>query len=446
MRNCRHRELWALVLTIVVAVGLIGPGPVAAQAPSPPRTTIQFWWRLDSAEIPFVEDVISRFHKEHPTIDVKMQYFAKWPEYLQKMQIALAGGTAPDLAFMKEVYIYDLSWKGATTDLTEFVRRSKIVNRDMIAPQYFDLFTFKGEQIAIPFNGPIMALFYNKDLFREAGLDPNRPPTTWTELRDHARALTKPEKNQWGFAVYEYGTREINLIWFLTFFWEAGGRFWKSDYSGINLDSPAGVEALDFLVTMIRRDKSTLPPEVPREGLIESNRIGMWMQGNWALHNYVKYAPKLNYGTAPLPKHKDYGQYIASDGLMIPKTTKRENKEAAWKLIEFLLRPDVNVSFNIKDGFLPVTREALGKPPFTTDPRWKTFVSTLEVARPLPTAQGFAEMAETKINPSLQAAMFGKKPVKEALEEATRAANEFWASKGGSRESVRVLELFKYQP
>ena len=55
-------------------------------------------------------------------------------------------------------------------------------------------------------------------------------------------------------------------------------------------------------------------------------------------------------------------------------------------------------------------------------------------------------MAETKINPSLQAAMFGKKTVQEALAEATKAANDYWTSSGGSRERLRVLPQFKYQP
>lgn len=442
-RHCFSSRLSSPLILMLVVLGLAclsDPG----QALAGEKTKIEFWWRLDSAEIPFVEKILAQFHKENTDIEVKMQYFAKWPEYLQKMQIALAGGTVPDLAFMKEVYVYDLSWKGGTVDLSEFVKRSRLVNRKTIAPAYFDLFTFKGEQIAIPFNGPIMALFYNKDLFKEAGLDPNKPPTTWQELREYAKILTKPEKKQWGFAVYEYGTREINLIWFLTFFWEAGGNFWKSDYSGINLNSSAGVEALQFLVDLIKHEKTVLPPEVPREGLIESNKIGMWMQGNWVMHNYEKYAPNLNYGVTLLPKHKDYGQYIASDGLMIPRGAK--NREAAWRLIEFLLRPEVNVSFNIKDGFLPVSRDALGRSPFTTDPRWKIFASSLEIARPFPIAQGFAEMAETKINPHLQAAMFGKKGVKEALDDAVKEANAFWVSKGGSKEQVRVLPHFKYQP
>lgn len=431
---------WSLAILVALVTSLALPGPALAGE----KTKIEFWWRLDSPEIPFVEKILAQFHKENPDIEAKMQYFAKWPEYLQKMQIALAGGTVPDLAFMKETYLYDLSWKGATTNLAPFAKGSKVVNREMIASAYYDLYTFKGEQIAIPFNGPIMALFYNKDLFKEAGLDPNKPPTNWKELRDYARILTKPDKKQWGYAVYEYGTREINLLWFLTFFWQAGGHFWKPDYSGIDLNSLAGVEALQYLVDLIRNDKTVLPPEVPREGLIESNKIGMWMQGNWAMHNYEKYAPNLNYGVVLLPKNKDWGQYIASDGLMIPTAAK--NKEAAWRLIEFLARPDINVSFNIKDGFLPVSRDALNKPPFTTDPRWKTFVSALDLARPMPTAQGGAEMAETKINPHLQAAMFGKKGVREALDDAVKDANAFWASRGGSKEQVRVLPHFKYQP
>ena len=315
----------AFLCILSLSISLVSVGQTYAQQ----RTTIQFWWRLDSAEIPFVEKIISQFHQENPNIEVKMQYFAKWPEYIQKLQIAIAGGTPPDLAHMKEPHIYDLAWKGATINVTEFVKNSKVVNRNNITPAYFDIYSFKGEQLAIPFNGPIMGLFYNKDLFREAGLDPNKPPTNWKELRDYAKKLTKPEKNQWGFAVFEYGTREINLLWFLTFFWEAGGHFWKDDYSGIRLDSPAGKEALEFLVDLIRKDKTCSPPEIPREGLIESNKVGMWMQGNWAMHNYEKYAPNLNYGVTLLPKNKEYGQYIASDGMMIPKGSK--NKEAGME-------------------------------------------------------------------------------------------------------------------
>jgi len=432
--------LWvALCLCLIVGMDAFAGGTQEQE-----KTQVDFWWRLDSAEIPFVEDALSVFHQDHPNITVKMQYFARWPEYLQKFQIALASQTVPNLAFMKETYVYDLSPKGATSDLSKFVHKSDVVNRDEIHQAYFDLYAFKGEQIAIPFNGPIMGIFYNRDLFKKAGLDPEKPPQDWNALREYAKRMRIPAEDQWGFAVYEYGTREINLIWFLTFFWEAGGKFWKDDYSGIDLNTAAGKEALQFLVDMIRSDKTVLPPEVPREGLIESSKIAMWMQGNWAMHNYEKYAPNLNYGTAMLPKHKDYGQYIASDGLMIPKAA--NNKEDAWKVIEFFLRPDINVSFNIRSGFLPVTRDALISPPFSTDPRWVTFVKTLPVARPLPTAEGFAEMAETRINPSLQAAIFQEKTVAQALADAENAANAYWSSIGGSKAKVRVLESYERQP
>jgi len=290
----------------------------------------------------------------------------------------------------------------------------------------------------MPLNGPILGTFYNKDLFAQAGLPVDTPAETWDDLREYAKKLTVPEKDQWGFAVYEYGTREFNLTWMMTFIWAAGGKFWKDDYTGVAIDSPEAVEALQFLVDLIYQDKTLLPPGVPKEGLVESNKIGIWVQGNWGMKFYAKAAPDLNYGTALVPRYRTHGQYVSSDGLLIPEPAK--NKDLGWKLIEFLLRPDVNTELNLRDSFLPVHKDAWTQPPLSTDPRWFAFVEGIKIGRPLPNSEYFAELVESYITPEFQAAFHKKKSPAEALSDAARKANEFWKTKGGNKDMVRILE------
>ncbi len=338
------------VRTVVLAVSMLWVLVFFSQVSV--SESLEMWWYSPSATIPYFDEIFDQFEAEEPGIKVDRQYFATWPEAFQKLQIGIAAGKTPDMIRLKESYAYPIATAGGLTDLSDYLSKSEVVNLESVPESLRKLYTVGGKVYGMPLNGPILGLFYNKDLFAAAGLPVDAGPQNWSDLRDYAEKLRVPEKDQWGFAVYEYGTREFNLTWFITFIWEAGGKFWKDDYTGVALDSPEAVEALQFLVDLIYQDKTLLPPGVPKEGLVESNKIGMWIQGNWGMKFYANAAPDLNYGTALLPKHRTHGQYVSSDGLLIPEPAK--NKDLGWRLIEFLLRPDVNAQLNLRDSFLPV--------------------------------------------------------------------------------------------
>ena len=420
-----HTTIW-----ILSSVMLLLPLNVAHAQQS---ITLEFWSQTDLAVVPVVDQLIAKFEKANPGIKVNAQHFGKWTEIWPKILTAVATKTVPDVVRIKEVHTFELADKGALTRLDEFAKRDGGPKRGDILPVLWDAATYKGGLYGYPQFAYVMVLFYNTEAFRKAGLDPEKPPVTWADMKAYAKKLSNPRENTWGYAPLEYGTREMNLAWFLAHVWQAGGRLWNNDYTRVTINSPEAIRALELLVDMIK-DKSMLPPDVPRTGLIESGKIGMWGTGGWAFPTFAKYAPNLRYRTALQPKDKQHANLIGLDVMSIMKDSR--NQDAAWKFVSYMNNEENNVALAAQYGHLPVWQRALSQPPFSTDRNWKVLVDALEHYPGVKQrCSQWDELAE-KITPHLQDAYFLRKSPKEALDAAAIDANKFWQSIGGNASKV----------
>ncbi len=427
--NRGHAVAGAVLLGAVILGILLPPGLARAQQ----AVTLDFWAQTDSAVVPFVDQMVARFERENPGIKVNTQHFGKWTELWPKILTAVATKTVPDVVRVKEIYVFELADRGALTRLDEFARRDGSPKRGEIVPALWDAATYKGGLYGYPQFAYVMVFFYNTDAFKRAGLDPEKPPVTWEDMKATAKKLSNPSENVWGYTPYEYGTREMVFAWWLAHLWQAGGEVWNKDYSKIAINSPEGVRALEYLVDMIKA-KSMLPPDTPRTGLVESGKIGMWQTGGWSFPAYAKYAPNLKYRTALQPKDKQHANLIGLDVLAIMKESRKQ--EAAWKFLSFMNSEENNVELAAQYGHLPVWKRAFSKPPFSTDPNWKVLVDALQnYPRVKPRSSQWEELSQ-KITPHLQDAYFLRKSPKEALDAAAQDATRFWQSIGGNASKV----------
>ena len=290
------------------------------------------------------------FRRRHPEIEIVSStgLQIQGPAAESNFLLAMAGGTAPDVFYVNFRKLHTYIEQDFLQPLDEFVDQDpEILER--IHPQIREVITVDGHTYCIPWFQCAMALYYRKDLFREAGIDPKKPPTNWDEFYDYAQKLTLPEKGQWGFAF-----PALHGSWLLTdFIWQAGGEVIEKGKDGkyrAVFNSDAGAKALEFY-RKLTRDPWTRGGKTYR-GVAEvtndlwqdvsRGKVAMWFIYS---EDLVTMRTDLNpslVGIAPLPAGPDgihaneinAGMWGMSTQIKDPRV-----RRAAWEYIRFMTGP-----------------------------------------------------------------------------------------------------------
>jgi multiple sugar transport system substrate-binding protein len=289
-------------------------------------------------------------------------------------------------------------------------------------PAVMDGITIDGHPWVFPILRTVNTSLYNKDLFAAEGLDPEHPPTTWQELDVAAHKLTKDtdgdgNPDQWGLG-YLFGGDTLNLT-FWPFLWQAGGEVLTPDGKDIAFDGPEGLEALKFLVRLYKDGciPSSFFADVPAQEF-PSGRLGYFMGvGPLEIRQLRRDAPKLNFGVAPILKHKRRLSYGSIGGFGVFAATKHPQETVLW--LKFLTRPDNMRKFCSTTGFLP-TRHSVGAL-YANDPLLHALENEAPYCRP-DVKSVYARQIMMALGPEIQQAALGKKSPEQAIKDAGAAA------------------------
>jgi multiple sugar transport system substrate-binding protein len=378
------------------------------------KTTISWWqfWTDPSAR-PVIEELVATFEAENPDIAVNLVDLT-WSEGHQKIVVAFATGTTPDVLELGSDWVAEFSHKGLLLDMTAEAERQ----RDMLLK--WEPVTHQGRTYGFPWLLGTRVLFYNKDLLYRAEFDPEKPPETWADWLTEAQAIDRLGSDVHGFAANAYEHHRLYKK-FLPFLWSNGGRLLSADGDSCLLASAQGIGALEFYVALC----ST--------GLIETQReldlaflrgkIGFSISGDWLLDQLRRDPDSPRFGVALLPKPEG-GQSISFAGgeyLVIPK--KSMHAQEAQLFINFLLRPENNLKLCRAIGFVPAHKAAAQNPYFLDDPYRTVFFEQLASARPTPVHPAWVEMEE-EIERAVEAAMYGALLPDSALRRAAAEIDE----------------------
>ncbi len=244
---------------------------------------------------------------------------------------------------------------------------------------------------AMPMEATMLSLVYNRDWFREAGLDPDDPPSNWDELTDYVDRLTVDDDgdcrfDRFGFYLPVFTASGPLNIWMVlqwsTFLWQAGGDIIDEGQTEALYAQPAGVRALnywkDLYVSMQRPAFS-----MPHDAMFVSGRVAMIMDGPWDLPRLHEAAP-FEWAIAPLPAGPE-GQvtYLAGEQLAIFRQSRHPDE--AWTFIKWILQPEIQAFFSAESGYLPVRRSSLNLPAYQAhlEQDWalRAFIDQLPIAR-----------------------------------------------------------------
>ncbi|AIS52013.1 carbohydrate ABC transporter substrate-binding protein, CUT1 family [Thermoanaerobacter kivui] len=280
-------------------------------------------WSSSPAEKKIVDDQIAKFKEKYPNIDVQIETIVG--DYMQKLQTELASNTAPDIFYLDSMPAPQLMSSGVLEPLDDYIKKYNVDVNDF-EPALLSAFQWEGKTYGLPKDFNTLALFYNKDMFKAAGI--NEPPKTWEELRDVAKKLTKDGVK--GLVL------SADLARFDAFINQNGGSVYQDGKVTLNL--PENAQALDFYVGLITKDKVADTPQNMGEGwngdAFAAKKAAMAIEGGWMIPFLKEKAPDLNYGIAELPAGKQKSTMAFTVAYVMNKNSK--HKDEAFKLIEFL--------------------------------------------------------------------------------------------------------------
>jgi multiple sugar transport system substrate-binding protein len=364
-------------------------GEISLLAPEYSDNT-EGWWR----------DVIGRFEKANPGAKVKLQ-MVSWTDINQKITTLVSTNQAPDVLNL------DAYANFAGDDLL-------LPADDVLSPKtqddFIDKFAengkFDGTQYGIPFVGSVRGLFYNKDIFKKAGIQ--SPPKTWDELRADAKKISAKGETGYGMPL---GPEEAQAE-FSLFMWGNGGDWVDGDKWTIT--RPENVEALEFLNQLANQDKVTQPnPGTTNRTdlwkVFGAGKIGMVMGSNFYPVLLKAQNPKLNYGVAPVPVNGSNPPVTlgVEDYLMAFKSTKHTPVVKAF--LDFVFQQDNYGKFIDKEGFLPVTK-SVSDAVAAKDSTQKVFIKAVDDARFYPTTNPTWAAIAPQVKQNLGSAVQGKDP------------------------------------
>ncbi|MCC6443297.1 MAG: extracellular solute-binding protein [Armatimonadetes bacterium] len=321
------------------------------------RVKLVVWGIQSSEESKGLDAAVAEFERRNPDIDVEMFSMGAGGMNPQKLMTSIAGNVPPDVVNQDRFTIGDWAVRDAFLPLDRFLKRDRqSIRAGDFYPACWNETIYRGRVYAIPWSTDDRALYWNKTLFKNAGLDPERPPRTWDELLTVARKLTAYDAQR-NFKTIGF-IPNFGNSWLYLYSWQNGGEFMSRDGRTCTLNNPRSAQALKWMVSVYdslegaeKIGAFSLTFQANEMDPFLTDKVAMKIDGNWFLNNIARYGPHLDFGVAPAPVPADrfhgrppfQGQpkFITWSGgfsYVIPRGAR--HVEEAWRFIQWMVSVD----------------------------------------------------------------------------------------------------------
>ncbi|MEK3723974.1 ABC transporter substrate-binding protein [Paenibacillus sp. FSL H8-0034] len=427
----------AVLLTSSVALSACGgstpvkneavpdPGKPAEKPSEKPaaKQEVSFLYALAGANGEVVQGLAKKFNESQDKYTVKPT-FVPPDQRMEKIFTQIAAGSPPDLFTAGPPDIAALRGSKGLMSIDELTKdKAKKIKADQFYESLRPVIMKDEKMWGVPLSAGVAALYYNEDLFKQAGL--TKAPETWEEVIEYAKKLTDPSKNQWGLLLPTKEVLFTNNQW-SAFLWQNGGDYFTPDMKQATFNSPKGVEALQLWVDLVQKHK-VAPLQQMDENLITqtfaTGKVGMFI-GFPLWITQSKEFPFVT-KTAQLPKREKAATYLGGWYLTVP--SEAQNKDGAYEFIQFLLQPENSAAWNIGMGSLPTQPATLQTKEYqefvAKTPLVEPFSKSLNEAIAPPPTENYSKVGTT-ISKAIVKALYGKATPQQALDEAAQEANK----------------------
>ncbi|MBI1870898.1 MAG: extracellular solute-binding protein [Chlamydiae bacterium] len=361
------------------------------------------------------------FEEKYPGVKMIVQAIP-WGAAHEKLITAVAGESTPDVCQLGSTWVSEFEAMKVLLPLDSFLEKSSL-KADQFFESAWKVNFIQSNLYGIPWYVDTRVLFYRKDLLAKVGF--NHAPTTWDELLEVCRKLAKDidgdgKKDSYGISLPLRDWQQISA-----FVWQNGGKILSEDGTTSQVNDPRVIEAFQFYQRFF--EEGLAPRELAAGtdifNAFDKGFLPMFISGPWMLRQVHDQVPHLDgkWAVATLPRKERMTSFVGGSSLVIFKNTR--HPELAWKWIEFLNQPEIQVKWYQITEDLPSTQAAWRDPYFKDLEMVRVFGEQLKDTESPPSIPEWEEIAGV-IDHGMEQVIFGAGTVKECLEKVSNQINK----------------------
>jgi multiple sugar transport system substrate-binding protein len=408
--------------------------PAASTAPAASATdsgAISFMVWGDPAEKAAYESLVSAFKQKQSGIDVQITHIPGQTDYRKRLAADFAAGQPANIVLLNYRRMGSFAAKQVIEPLGPYLERSSLIKEADFYPETIAPFRYNGALMCIPQNVSSLVVYYNKQLFDQAGLAYPGDRWSWDEFLTTAKALTKDTNGDGQIDQYGAGI-EASLIRVAPFVWQNGGELVTpaDKPAQLALDTPEARAAVQWFVEL--QTKHHVVPDAVQEeaedseSRFQNGRTAMFFDSRRAVPT-LREIKAFDWDVAPLPQGKQPAGILHADAYCM--SAKTQNKDAAWAFIEFANSPEGQQIIAKTGRTVPSLKAVAESDVFlesTEKPqRSKVFLDVIPIIRAVPTMDTWEDI-ENAVNNELERAFYGQATVEEVLATAKERTQTFF--------------------
>lgn len=301
-------------------------------------------------------------------------------ELVQKYATAIAGGQAPDALSLDLIYNPAFAAAGQLEDLSDWAKALPYFNS--LSPSHVKLGTYDGKVYGMPLSVETSIFAWNKDLYKKAGLDPEKAPTTWEEITANAEKIRALGGDTYGFYFSGGGCGGCMIFTFTPLVWGAGADILSEDGKTATLDTPQMRKAVEIYRNLVAKD--TVPASSASDNGVNfltftNGKIGQQSLGAFAIGTLVTQHPEINFGVTLIPSvDGKTSSFAGGDNFVVTKGTPK--LESVKKFLEYTYSLE-GQKILAKYGSLPTRGDIANEVLEGLDPRLKVGIEAIAVAK-----------------------------------------------------------------
>lgn len=381
-----------------------------------------------------IDGYAAEFNKAYPQYKIVPIYAGTYQETIVKALTAHKSGKAPATSVLLSTDMFTLIDEDAIAPIDDFIKTEE--DKAWLKgfyPAFMANSQTGGKTWGVPFQRSTVVMYYNKDAFKEAGLDPNKAPQNWAELKEAAHKLTKKDANgnvmQYGIQIPSTGF----AYWMLQTFTTPNDVLLANEAgTQVTLDNHKVIEALEYWVNLAK--EGVHPKGVvewgttPKDFMEKKAAIIVTTTGN--LTN-IKNNAKFDFGVAQIAGNIRKGSPTGGGNFYIFKNAPKEQQEAAFKFAQWITQPERAAHWSMDSGYVAVSPAAYNTP--TLKKYGEDFPAALVARDQLPVSVAEFSTHENQrvtktLNDAIQAALNGTKTPAQAMKDAQREADRILRS------------------
>lgn len=412
----------AVSLSACTGQGASGGGSEDAGS-SDGKATLTFWNGLTGGDRKTVDKLIGEFNGSQKKVKVKSVPMP-WDVFYPKLLTSVSSGSGPDIVAMDAGQMPKYADKGVLQPLDDFYSSKKHMDTSKLVPAAVSSSKFDGKNYGVPLNMATLMLFWNKTMFKEAKLDPEKPPKTWGELAEMTPKLSKDTDGDGKIDQYALALADSQTVpMYPILIWQGGSDLVSKDGKKATLDDPKTLKTLKYWVKQVRSERVS-PAGLngaKADKLFQTEKAAMEIVGPWATTPFTEAGVK--YGvTRPFKGPEAQQTFSSVTSFGVSAKASAQKKAAAYKFFSFWNSKKSQVTFSEGTGF-PPDRTDVSAAELKANPYAGKFGApdVLDSARPhLPGQVNGPTITDQIFYPALQRALDGKEDVESVFKKADK--------------------------